>query len=909
MAIGLGSRVGPYEVTALLGEGGMGKVWRAHHTELKRDDALKVLPDAFASDPQRLARFQREAQVLASLNHPNIAHVYGLERADGVQALVMELVDGPTLADRIEQSAIPVDEALAIAKQITEALEAAHEQGIIHRDLKPANIKVRPDGTVKVLDFGLAKAMEPAAAVSVSASMSPTITTPAMTHAGIILGTAAYMSPEQARGKAVDKRTDIWAFGCVLYEMLTGRRAFEADDVSLTMARVLEREIDFDSLPLAVPARVRQALRVCLRKDPKQRVGDVRDVRLALEGAFEMATPQTAPAAATKVAPRSRWRRVTPAVGAALVTGALAVGAMVYMRPPPSPPLVTRFSLAPLPGDLQFGFASPSFAISPDGRSIAYATTVGLYVRSLSEFEGTMLVPTPPGPGSGTSFPTFSPDGQSIAFVSGGLLRRISIIGGSPFTICTLPSTQGQLFGVSWDGDDILFSSTQGILRVPPTGGMPQVAIAARQGEWIWGPHALPGGDRVLFTVSKGVTVEDWDAAKIVVQSVASGERNVLVENARDARYLASGHLVLARGGVLLAAPFDVRGLQLTMSPVPVADGVRRSNINGTAHFSVSRTGSLTYLPGPTGFSERRVEMVVADRGGSVERIMMPPGPYDHPRVSPDGRRLALGTVGQDQNVWIYDLGGATAARRLTSGGNNRFPIWSADGRRVVFQSDRNGDLALFSVLADGSGTAERLTTPDAGSAHVPARWFTGANRVLFSVVKDSNWTLWTLSLEDKKAEQFDDIQSPTPINPTVSPDGRWVAYQRYNTNTGSLGANGIFVQPAPPTGATHQISAQGQQPVWSPNGREVFFTFGGGQLAAVSIGSGSAFSFGQLLQLRRGFSEYLAPVYSTNYDVTPEGKFVGFVTPEQGPGGFAAGQINIVLNWFEELKRLVPTN
>jgi eukaryotic-like serine/threonine-protein kinase len=430
MTIGPGARLGPYEVTALIGEGGMGKVWRAHHTGLKRDDALKVLPDAFASDPDRLARFRREAQVLASLNHPNIAHVYGLEQSDDVQALVMELVEGPTLADRIAQGPISVDEALPIAKQIAEALEAAHERGIIHRDLKPANIKLRPDGTVKVLDFGLAKALEPISA-RVDATASPTITSPAMmTGVGMLLGTAAYMSPEQARGKAVDKRSDIWAFGCVLYEMLTGKRAFAGDEVSDVLASVLAREPDWTLLRPGLSPLLGTFLKRCLHKDPKQRVPDIATMRLALEGAFETGVPQTPEA--SLVAKRSAWRRAITVALASLVTAVIVIVSAWSLLSPDESRAVTRFAYDPEALVLS-GTGRAVMALSPDGRRLVFNTMEGLYLRAIEVLEA-RLIPGTSAPN--LTSPFFSPDGESVGYWQDGQLKRIAVSGGAPVDIC-----------------------------------------------------------------------------------------------------------------------------------------------------------------------------------------------------------------------------------------------------------------------------------------------------------------------------------------------------------------------------------------------------------------------------------------------------------------------------------------
>ena len=486
----------------------MGQVYRARDTRLERDVAIKILPEAFAHDADRLARFQREAKTLASLNHPNIAIIHGLEQAPSalrgssgqagdVHALVMELVEGDDLSQRIARGAIPIDEALPIARQIAEALEAAHEHGVIHRDLKPANIKVRSDGTVKVLDFGLAKALEPVGALASSASMAPTITTPAMmTGVGMILGTAAYMSPEQARGKPVDRRTDIWAFGCVLYEMLTGRRAFEAEDVSMTLSMVLQREPDFAALPLTVPARVTQALRVCLRKDPKQRAGDIRDVRLALEGAFETAAPQTmAPAAL----PDQRWTRAAAfrLAAAAAVVAALVTGGGVWMLSRSTPEAaapVARLAIT-LPDDQRFAdLENPALAVSPQGTLVAYAAQSGdrqqLHVRAIDGVESKALAGT-----EGATNPFFSPDGKWIGFFAQGKVKKISVEAGTTQTLCDAPNARGG----SWAGGEIYFAATggSGLSKVSADGGTPTAVTTLDRSKgdvshrW---PHALPGG-------------------------------------------------------------------------------------------------------------------------------------------------------------------------------------------------------------------------------------------------------------------------------------------------------------------------------------------------------------------------------------------------------------------------------
>jgi eukaryotic-like serine/threonine-protein kinase len=906
LALTPGARLGVYEIIASIGVGGMGEVYRATDTTLGRQVAIKILPDAFASDPERLARFEREAKTLASLNHPHIAAIYGFEKSAGMHALVMELVEGPTLADRIAQGPISLDEALPIAKQIAEALESAHEQGIIHRDLKPANIKVRADGTVKVLDFGLAKAMEPAAGSSPSMSMSPTITTPAMTQAGMILGTAAYMSPEQARGKIVDKRADIWAFGAVLYEMLTGKRAFEDEDVSMTLSKVLQREPDFDALPPTVPARVSQALRLCLRKDPKQRVGDIRDVRLAMEGAFETKVPGTA-TAPPAIQPRPLWRRALPVVAAAVVASTM-VGAAAWTLKPMPPLAISRFTFA-LPEGQQLGVVnSQSLALSPDGTRLVYVANSQLYLRSMSDLEAR---PIAGAQVRGAPFdPVFSPDGQSIAFFSqvDRAVKKIAVSGGAADTICRVDDAP-RVLGMTWDAGGIVFGLAKGIMRVSANGGQPEVLVSAKDGELVYGPRVLPGGEWVLFTVASAATTEAWDKAQIVVQSLKSSERKTLVSGGSDARYLPTGHLVYALGGVLFAVPFDLRRLAVTGGPVPIVEGVKRSQgTTGAAHFSVSSTGSLVFVPGPASTSSAQSDLALVDRNGAVQPLKLPPGAYEYPRLSPDGKRIAFGTDnGKDAIVWIYDVAGARPARQITLGGRNRVPVWSADGERVAFQSDRDGDLGLFWQRADGTSAAERLTTPDKDTAHVPESWSPDGKTLLFSVAKGASYAVAALSLTDKKVTPVGGIQSPFPPAATFSPDGRWVAYSATAPGppTGSL-----FVQPFPTTGATYPISS-GFHPMWSPDGKELFYVMGAGsaQIRAVSVTTRPTFTFGTPVLLPRPFVER-GPAFERNHDITFDGtRFLGVVAAGQSASGApAAPQIQVVLNWFEELKARVPT-
>ena len=924
MAIGPGSRIGPYEVTALIGAGGMGKVWRAHHTALGRDDALKVLPDAFASDPDRLARFQREAKVLASLNHANIAHVHGFERTDGVQALVMELVEGPTLADRIAQGPVPADEALAIAKQIAEALEAAHEQGIIHRDLKPANIKVRPDGTVKVLDFGLAKAMQPmAAAAGADATASPTITSPAMmTGVGVLLGTAAYMSPEQARGKVVDKRSDIWAFGCVLYEMLTGSRAFDGEDVTDLLAAVARSEPNWASLPDAISPILVVFLRRCLHKDSKQRIGDIRDVRLALEGAFDTAVDRTAAAGAV-ASVRSRWRRALP-LGAALTVAGLLIGLASWaLRPPVMQQPVSRFSYM-LPSGQDFGAIGRSvLALSPDGRHFVYKTTNGLYLRSMTALEPRLVKGTEDAP----SNPFFAPDGESVGYFQNGQLRRISINGGASSVICAAAIDP---FGVSWGADNtILFAQPAGVMRVSANGGTPELVIPAKEGEQVYGPQLLPDGDSVLFSLTTSSGAARWDEANVVIQSLSTGQRTVVVRGGSDARYVPTGHLLYAVGESLFAVRFDVGRREAGGAPVSIIEGVQRTGnpmVNGAAaHYDVSRGGTLVYLgPGliPFFLSANRAGAYVpdrtlawVDRSGREEPLAAPPRGYVYPRLSPDEARVAVSVAeqGQENGIWIWDIRRQTMTRFTFSPPNETTPVWSPDGRRLAWTSQRaGGALNVYWQASDGSGTIERLTesaihhqrpsnfTPD-GQHLLIAEGPPGGSQDLGMLSLGRGLRL-TWLLKTTFSEQGGEI----------SPDGRWLVYE-----SNESGQYQIYMRPFPVVDQGRwQVSASGgTEPVWARSGRELFYLALDGSVVSVPVevaqGSSSPI-LGAPATLTAGTGYYtrVRNNLGRTFDVSQDGtRFLRVKLPRDGPGRSGSPvSFVVVTNWFEELKRLVPT-
>ena len=775
MGLIAGVRLGAYEIISVLGAGGMGEVYRARDTKLGREVAIKVILDVFAADPDRVARFEREAKVLASLNHPHIAALYGMEQSGGQHFLVMELVEGQTLAERLLRGPIAVEETLAIALQIADALEGAHEKGIVHRDLKPANVKVTPDDRVKVLDFGLAKAMESEAAPG-SVANSPTLSMMA-SQAGVILGTAAYMSPEQAKGFPADHRSDVFSFGAVLFEMLTGRQPFQGDTAPEVLASVLVREPEISRLPPDLNPRVTELVRRCLEKQPKRRWQAVGDVRAELEAitAAPRAQPSTILAAAP---PRPLWRRALPAVVAALVVGALAAGAAWSLKPAPSP-TVARFSIVLPPGQRFTAIGRRLVAISPDGTLVAYVADRRLYVRPIRDLHGSPVPGTESADGL-TSL-VFSPDSRSLAFYSIGdaTLKRVPLNGGAPVRLCAATNP----FGVTWGPDGILFAQGTGdertVVRVPAAGGKPQVLVTLQPNEFADGPRMLPDGDTLLFTLATNARVgaERWDKAQIVAQSVKSGTRKVVIEGGSEAQYLPTGHLAYAVGGIVYAVKFDLRTLTVTGEAFPILEGVRRSlaGVTGLADFSVSDNGAVAYVPGPL-TSSAGVGFALADRQGGTTPLKLSPGFYQSPRASPDGTRVAMASSdGRETFVGVYEITGTAALRRITFGGTNQFPVWSPDGKRLAFQSGREGDLAIFAQAADGTGTPERLTKPGAGEAHVPQSWL--GNVLLFDLVKGSDTSLWQLSLEDRKVAPFGGVRSSNETGATFSPDGRWVAY------------------------------------------------------------------------------------------------------------------------------------
>ncbi|MDH4063798.1 MAG: serine/threonine-protein kinase [Acidobacteriota bacterium] len=884
MALTPGTRLGPYEVIALLGEGGMGQVWRARDTQLDRDVALKLLPDAFISDPERLARFQREAKTLAALNHPNIAQIYGLERTDGQQALVMELVEGDDLSQRIARGPLPLDEALTIATQIAEALEAAHEQGIIHRDLKPANIKVRADGTVKVLDFGLAKAIEPTAS-SPDVTQSPTITSPAQTMQGVILGTAAYMSPEQARGKPVDKRTDIWAFGCVLYEMLTGRRAFGGDDVSETLARVIEREPDFDALPATTPTPIRRLLRRCLERDRRKRQSDAADARLDIGDALVAfavvtATTSTRPAA-------HRWLPWTVAgvLAATLFAALLGWAPWRSVRVPQETrtDIVTPDTADPA-----------SFSLSPDGRQIVFVASdeggAQLWLRSLNSTTAETL----PGTEGATS-PFWSPDGRAIAFFAGGALKRLDLGAGTPVILAAAPAARGG----TWNADGIILFAPLGdcpLMRVAATGGNPEAATGPSLRRCGW-PHFLPDGRRFLFWASAVPRAEVSDVEQGIYLGTLDGGAPTLVTPAESSgAFLTSGWLLWVRAGALVAQRLDLEGAALIGDLVTLATTVS-AQTNRSA-ISVASTGEVAYRSGA-----RPQQLTWVDRSGSTVGTLGRPEPaMSVPRVSPGGSRVSVnrpGEGGGDLDVWLIDR---ARASRLTFGpATDSSAVWSPDAASIVFRSNRTGTFDLYRMPADGEAQEERLVASDQNKR--PNDWSPDGRFVMYtSVDPQTKEDLWVVPVTGNHTPS--EVLA-TPFSESwgaFSPDGLWVAYE--SDESGQLE---VYIRPFVPPGAATAgggrklvSTSGGIWPVWSPEGAELYYLSPAGEMMAVSMtASMGALEPGAPTVLFRTSlldgRAFPGPNGARRYDIAPDGRFLLL---NEVAGDDAGAPITLVQHW-----------
>jgi Tol biopolymer transport system component len=890
----IGQTLGHYRVVELIGEGGMGEVYRARDERLDRDVAIKVLPEAVANDPERLARFEREAKLLAALSHQNIATLYGLEEHGGGRYLVMELVEGETLADRIARGPLPVDDALTIAVQIANGLEAAHERGIVHRDLKPANVMASPEDKVKILDFGLAKAWldQPSDA---DLTHSPTLTA-RMTSAGVLLGTAAYMSPEQACGKPVDKRTDIWAFGCVLFEMLTGRRAFAGESLSETTAAILKEEPDWSPLPGGTPAAVRTVLGRCLAKDRERRLHDIADARIAIE---DLATEDLPPAG---IPARRSWRLALPWLVAAVAAVCAVVAVWTGRREASSSRRGATRLVVSVPHDQRLVIGSDAaLALSPDGSQIVYSASSPpgsrsrLWLRRLDEFDAS------PIPGTeGAVGPFFSPDGQWLGYFAQGALAKVFVNGGTPIQVCDVTQV---VPGATWGSDGtIIFTNRPnfGLSRVSADGGTPEplTTLDFAGGETAHGwPQILPDGTGVLFTIL------EREGTEIAVLSLADGKVRRLARGLGAARYLPTGQLVFAQAEGLAAAGFDPKKLELTSSPVIVLDDVYSIPAAlglGLAAFSVSDKGTLAYLPG--GVEAGRNRLVWVDRDGRTRLATRDVGAYEWPKISPDGTRIAAAnrTKTGATSTWILDIQ-RDSRSRLTPEGDSILPVWTPDGRQIVFGSVAidSGVVNIYRRSADGSGEIDRLL--DGKNPRFPGSWSPdGLRLALTEWNPDTMRDIWILTLNgEHKAVPI--ISTPyDEHSPFFSPDGRWLAYV-----SDESGRPEIYVQSYPTGSGRWLVSTSGgTEPVWSADGTELFYRSGDAMMAVpVRTKGGFAAGAPSMLfdkPLKRGIYD------SPSYDVTADGE--RFLMIERDLES-APAQVNVVLHWDQELQRTVPVN
>ena len=904
---------GHYEVLEKLGQGGMGEVYLALDRNLGRQVAIKILPAEFSTDPERLARFEREAKLLATLNHPNIAAVYGFEEANGLRFLVLELVEGETLQTRLDRGTLPMDEALETCRQVAEGLEAAHERGVVHRDLKPGNIMITPEGKVKVLDFGLARAYT-GETTGIDIANSPTITAQ-MTEPGVILGTAAYMSPEQARGRAIDRRSDIWAFGCVLYECLTGSRAFHGETVSDTLAHILKGEPDWNKLPTETPTHIKVLLRRCLEKDPRKRLHDIADARIEMHEEIEL------PAEIVTAPRRIRLGWLIATSMTALVIGALVgPGVMKYFRPATSPisqPLV-RSSVRLEPGywldGLRLippqGFYQPTrtaMAISSDGRFMVYSAVKEnpgtqdkphLYLRRFDLLEAKPIAGT-----EGGISPFLSPDDRWVGFWADGKLMKVPAEGGVPSVLCDVL----QPYGFSWGSDNqIIFARdrSSGLSRVSADGGKPETLTMPDPSNGEYGhrlPYCLPSGKGILFTIKRYA----WDhEPRVAVLELGTRKWHVLLEDAADARYVATGHLAFLRRGTLMVVPFDLDKLQLTGPPVPalanVAQALNTTNSardTAAGQFSISASGSMAYASGGI-IPDQENSLVWVDYRGKAEPIASFKAPFSSPLLSPDGQRIAYSSFGMEGHIWVHDLKRGTATK-LTSEGVSQEKAWAPDGRRVVFDWLDTGVPNLYWQPVDGSSPMERLTQSD--YMQWPGSWSPDGETLAFvQVGPDSGDDILFLHMPERRITPFLNSRFNERYA-EFSPDGRWIAY-----GSDESGRQEVYVQPFRGPGGKWQISNEGgRDPLWSRNGKQLFYRWGD-QVWVVDVQIGSDFSTSKprLLFEQPG---YARSSLVRTWDISPDGqRFLMVKQGEREPKPVT--EMILVQNWFEELKRLVPT-
>ena len=897
---------GRYEILGPIGAGGMGEVYRAIDKNLGRHIAIKVLPSAFAEDKERMARFEREAKLLAVLNHPNIAAIHGLEQSEGRRFLVLELVEGETLQARLNRGALPVDEALETCRELAEGLEAAHEKGIIHRDLKPGNIMITPEGKVKILDFGLAKVYA-GETTAVDIEKSPTITAK-MTEPGVILGTAAYMSPEQARGRAVDRRSDIWAFGCVLYECLTGSRAFHGETVSDTLAHILKGEPDWSRLPAETPTLIKVLLRRCLEKDPKKRLHDIADARLEIEA--PVAYPSEAESALRRVS--LVWLGTCAAV---MLLAGILIDRLLIRHPQsaPSPSVVTA-TIKVEPGLRLEGFSGaremlhPSriaMAISHDGKFIVYSATskdpdlqakARLYLRRMDQSDAKPIVGT-----EGGVNPFLSPDSRSVGFWADGKLKKIPVDGGVATEICDAVG----IYGASWGRDNsIVFADRYdvGLSRVSAEGGKPETLTKPdpeREESSHRLPCWLPDGKAVLFTVMRAYFDRQ---PRVAVLRLDTREHRILLENAADAKYVPTGHLVFLRQGTLMAVRFDPVRMEVIGQPVALVENVMQafrlsiSRNTGAGQFDVSETGCLLYAAGGV-IPDLKNSLVWVDHKGIEQPVMDLQHPFLDPRLSPDGRKIAYGTDGWEWQIWVYDLSTGTNSR-LTDEGAAEVPIWSPDSKRLLFTWQKSLVTNLFWQPYDGSSPMERLTTSDFNQ--FPGSWSPDAKKVaLVEMHPGTGDDIAVLDVGSGRVTPF--LNSPFRERyPEISPDGRWLAYTSDESKRPE-----VYVQPFPGPGTKYPVSSEGGvQPLWARDGRQLFYRWED-QVWVVDVRTDGAFATSKPRLVVEHPGYYISgPIRS--YDLSLDSqRFLMMKLEQRTPTPVT--EMILIQNWFEELKRLVP--
>ncbi|MGO9642642.1 MAG: protein kinase domain-containing protein [Candidatus Acidiferrales bacterium] len=905
MSLAAGTKLGPYEIVAPLGAGGMGEVYRARDIKLGREVALKVLPDVFAAEAERLGRFHREAQLLASLNHPGIASIYGFEDSGKVHAFVMELVEGPTLADRVNKGAIPVGEALAIAKQICEALEYAHERGIVHRDLKPANVKVTPEGAVKVLDFGLAKALETQDS-GVNISNSPTLSI-AATRAGMILGTAAYMAPEQAKGRPADRRADIWAFGCVLYEMLSGKQPFSGETISDTLAEVLKVDPDWNALPADTPASIQRLLRRCLAKDPKQRLQAIGEARIMIEqtlnpSAQVSGTSIVTPfgeAVAVQGAEIQPWRRTLPWAVAAILFITTVICATLLWREASVPVRSVRSYILP-PEQTTFAFqaAVGTPVISPDGRRLVFAALDGAGKRMLWVRELDSLSSRPLEGSQGASFPFWSPDSLSVGYFASGKLMKVDVSGGPAQTVCDAPNGRGGTW--SAEGVIVFAPKVNGSLeQVPAAGGSPtalvQVDKTGQQLTLRW-PVFLPDGNHFLYWSGNPFSMSSAGINGIYVGSLDGKERQFLFPADSDALYAPPGYLLFLRGETLMAQPFDASALKLTGDAIPIAEHVGNPEKFRFGHFSVSQHGELVYEESEAD----RSQIVWMDASGKQLSTLGEPGILGALRLSPDGKTLAESVQdpqSSNYDLWLVDLARGVRTRFTFDPAAHLYPAWSPDGTKIAFSSTSAGNLSIYEKAANGTGTIEPLI--EEASEKILSDWSRDGRYIAYSRLdtqEGGGLGIWILPLfGDKKP--FPLIQSQfNQLSPSFSPDGKWLAY-----SSDESGRREVFVVSFPEGGGKWQVSSGGgSQPRWRADGKELFYLSEDNKLVAVEIQEkGGSLEIGNTQTLFQA----TGPPGTTgaSYDFTSDGKkFVVALTSAPS----SAQPITLVTNWPVSVKK-----